>query len=281
MRFIKMEGAGNDYVYVDCFAETIPEPAETLAPKIADRHFGVGGDGLVLILPTERADARMRMFNPDGSESEMCGNAVRCVAKYVRDSGLISSNPLTIETGKGVLSLECFPAVGPVERVCVDMGEPILVPSEIPTTLRSLVGGPNAPVIDVPLEIGGETFAVTCVSMGNPHAVIFAEPNDAHVLEAGPRIERCEWFPRRANVEFARIGSRSEIQMRVWERGTGETLACGTGACATAVAAVLSGRCDRRVVIHLTGGDLEIEWVEGGSVFMTGPAREVFRGQWP
>lgn len=285
MKFVKMEGAGNDYVYVNGFEETLPEPPETLAPKISDRHFGVGSDGLVLILPSEKADARMRMFNSDGSESEMCGNAIRCVAKFVHDYRLAPSagTRLTIETLRGVLTLDSEVRDGRVERVQVDMGEPILAPEKVPTLLRSRSGEPNGPVVGVPLTRDGRDFEVTCVSMGNPHAVVFVEgePSDADVFGLGPILEKDPCFPRRTNVEFAQIVSKSEIRMRVWERGTGETLACGTGACATAVAAVLNNRTDRRVTLRLTGGELEIEWRESDNhVLMTGPAREVFHGVW-
>ena len=283
MKFTKMEGAGNDYVYVDLFSETLPEPPETLAVKISDRHFGVGGDGLVLICPSDRADARMRMFNADGSEAEMCGNAVRCVAKYVHDRGICRKNPLRIETGIGVLTLDLELKADRVVRVRVDMGEPVLAPEKVPTVLRAASGDPAAPAVDVPFEIDGRDLRVTCVSMGNPHCVVFVdEPTDEWVLGIGPKIEMDPRFPRRVNAEFVKVLSRSELQMRVWERGTGETLACGTGACATGVAAILSGKTDRRVTIHLRGGDLVIEWNEGtGHVIMTGPAREVFSGNWP
>ncbi|MBO7678320.1 MAG: diaminopimelate epimerase [Thermoguttaceae bacterium] len=281
MNFIKMHGAGNDYVYVDCFRETLPEPAETLAPKISDRHFGVGSDGLILITPSDKAAARMRMYNADGSESEMCGNGVRCVAKYVHDAGYASGVDFPIETGAGVLAMHCELEDGRVARVRVDMGEPILAPADIPTTLRS-VGGEAEPVIDVPLTVKDRTFRATAVSMGNPHCVIFVdEPTDELVLGVGPLIETAPEFPRRVNVEFAQVISPEEMRMRVWERGAGETLACGTGTCALSVAAALSGRCRRRVLVHLLGGDLQIEWAADNHVLMTGPAAEVFRGQWP
>lgn len=282
MKFTKMEGAGNDYVYVDLFHGTLPEPPETLSGKVADRHFGIGGDGLVLITPSEKADARMRMFNPDGSESEMCGNAVRCVAKYVHDHGICRRIPLTVETGKGVLTLYPEVSDGLVTRIRVDMGEAILIPAKVPTLLRAPSGREEDPVAGVPFDAAGRDFAVTCVSMGNPHAVFFVEkPTDELVLGLGPQIETDPRFPRRTNVEFVRVISRAELEMRVWERGTGETLACGTGACAAAVAAILNGKTDRAVTIHLLGGDLFIEWNESdGHVMMTGPAREVFSGEW-
>ena len=276
MKFTKMHGAGNDYVYVNCLEPVELGDVTELAKAISDRHFGVGGDGLVLICPSERADARMVMYNADGSEAEMCGNAVRCVAKFVYDHGIATKDELTIETGRGVLTLQCSTTGGKVDRVRVNMAEPILVSSEIPTTL---VGDPP---VKVPLEVAGRTLEVTCVSMGNPHAVTFVdEVNDDWVLNIGPQVEVHEAFPRRINAEFIQVVSRSEVVMRVWERGSGETLACGTGACASVVAGVLAGLLDRKVLVRLTGGDLEIEWAESGEVYMTGPATEVFSGEWP
>lgn len=276
MKFTKMHGAGNDYVYVNCFEQVELGDVTELAKAISDRHFGVGGDGLVLIAPSERADARMVMYNADGSEAEMCGNAVRCVAKFVYDHGIATREELTIETGRGVLTLQCSVADGKVERVRVNMAEPILVSSEIPTTLA------GDPPVNVPLEVAGRTLELSCVSMGNPHAVTFVdEVNDDWVLNIGPKVEVHEAFPRRINAEFIQVVSRSEVIMRVWERGSGETLACGTGACASVVAGVLAGLLDRKVLVRLTGGDLEIEWAESGEVYMTGPATEVFSGEWP
>lgn len=276
MKFTKMHGAGNDYVYVNCFEQVELGDVSELAKAISDRHFGVGGDGLVLICPSERADARMVMYNADGSEAEMCGNAVRCVAKFVFDHGIAAKEELTIETGRGVLALQCSVTDGKVDRVRVNMDEPILVSSEIPTTLA------GDPPVKVPVEVGGRTLEVTCVSMGNPHAVTFVdEVNDDWVLNMGPQVEVHEAFPRKINAEFIQVVSRSEIIMRVWERGSGETLACGTGACASVVAGVLAGLLDRKVLVRLTGGDLEIEWAESGEVYMTGPASEVFSGEWP
>ncbi len=276
MRFTKMHGAGNDYVYVNAFAERLPDDLAELSRKVSDRHFGIGGDGLILICPSERADARMRMFNADGSESEMCGNGIRCVAKYVYDHGIAAKDQLTIETGRGVLTLQVFPERGKVQRVRVNMGEPILKSDLIPTTL------PGDPPIQAPLEVGGRSLRVTCVSMGNPHCITFVdEVNDDWVHRIGPLIERHPVFPKRVNAEFIQIVSPREIIMRVWERGSGETLACGTGACASAVAGVLNGLTDRTVLCHLPGGDLLLEWAESGEVLMTGPAVEVFSGEWP
>ena len=273
MRFTKMHGAGNDYVYVNCFEERYPDQVAKLAIEISDRHFGVGGDGLVLICPSEIADARMRMFNADGSEAEMCGNAVRCVAKYLYDHGIARQEALKIETGRGVLSLQCEVEDSRVQRVRVNMGAPILKSADIPTTL------PGDPPIRQKLTAGGRDFEVTCVSMGNPHCVTFVdEINDDWVLRVGPEIERHPAFPRRVNAEFIQVISPSEFRMRVWERGSGETLACGTGACAAAVAGVLNGVTQRQVTAHLRGGDLLLEWSESGEVYMTGPATEVFSG---
>lgn len=276
MRFTKMEGIGNDYVYVDCFQEKLPADIPALARKISDRHFGVGGDGLILICPSERADARMRMFNADGSESEMCGNGLRCVAKYVYDHGISAKSPMKIETGRGVLTVDLEVRGGKAERVRVNMGPPILEGAKIPTTF----GGSQ--VVEVPLTVAGRTFPVSCVSMGNPHCVVFVDKaTDELVLGIGPKIEVDEHFPKRVNVEFVEVISRTELRQRTWERGSGETLACGTGASAVCVAGVLSGRTERKVAIHLLGGDLELEWNEvDGCVYKTGPAREVFQGDW-
>ena len=276
MRFTKMHGAGNDYVYVNAFAETLPADLPALAIALSDRHKGVGSDGLIVIGPSPVADARMRMFNADGSESEMCGNGVRCVAKYVHDHGIARKPELQIETGRGVLTLQLEVVNGRADRVRVNMGEPILEGPKIPTTL------PGTPPLGQKLVAGGREFEVNCISMGNPHCVAFVdEVNDDWVLRVGPEVERHPAFPRRVNAEFVRVISRTEFQMRVWERGSGETLACGTGACAVAVAGILTGRFDHRVLGHLPGGDLELEWTPGGPVFLTGPATEVFSGDWP
>ena len=275
MRFTKMQGAGNDYVYVDCFAEPMPPRPDELARKVADRHFGIGGDGLILICPSPRADAQMRMFNADGSEAEMCGNGVRCVAKYVYDHGLCRNETLRIETGRGVLTLKLEVAGGRAGRVQVDMGEPILRPNLIPTTL------PGDPVVDAEMNVGGRRFRVTCVSMGNPHCITFVDKlSDDWVLGIGPQVENDPHFPKRVNAEFVEIVSPAEVRMRVWERGSGETLACGTGACAVCVAGVLGGRTQRKILAHLPGGDLELHWADDGRVLMTGPAVEVFHGEW-
>ncbi|MHB1426661.1 MAG: diaminopimelate epimerase [Gemmataceae bacterium] len=277
MQFTKMQGCGNDYIYVDCFHQPMPHDPSALSRVISDRHFGVGGDGLILICPSDKADARMRMYNADGSEAEMCGNGVRCVAKFIYDHGLVRKSPLTIETGRGVLTLELEIAGGMVRQVRVDMGEPILRAERIPTTL---VGDPP---LEAVLEVAGQTLPVACVSMGNPHCITFVDDiTDTLVLGLGPRMERHPAFPRRVNVEFVRVNRPDDVTMRVWERGSGETLACGTGACAVAVAGHLSGRTQRRITVHLPGGDLQLEWSESDNrVYMTGPAVEVFRGEWP
>lgn len=277
MKFTKMHGAGNDYVYVNCFVEQLPLPADQLAVQIADRRFGVGGDGLILIQPSSIADARMRMFNADGSEAEMCGNGIRCVAKYVFDHGLCQRETLRIETGNGVLELRLQTEAGRVTAVTVDMGEPRLQPEQIPTLL------PGPTIVDHPFEVAGTTLQVTTVSMGNPHCVIFVpKATDDLVLGVGPHIERDPRFPKRTNVEFVEVLSRGEVRQRTWERGSGETWACGTGASAVCVAAVLTGRCDRHVLIHLLGGDLQLRWDETNNhVYMTGGATEVFSGEWP
>lgn len=273
--FTKMHGIGNDYIYVDCFRNSVPHDPAGLSRRISDRHCGVGSDGLILICPSDKADARMRMFNADGSESEMCGNGIRCVAKYVFDHGLVRKPTLTVETGRGVLNLELEVVAGSVHQVKVDMGEPILEAGRIPTNL------PGDPPANVPLP--GHELMVTCVSMGNPHCVTFVEQiTDAMVHTIGPWIEVHTAFPRRTNVEFVRVNRPDDITMRVWERGSGETMACGTGACAVAVASALTGRTQRRIVAHLRGGDLQLHWSESDNhVYMTGPATEVFGGTWP
>ncbi len=276
MRFTKMHGAGNDYVYINAFSEKLPADIPQLAIAVSDRHTGIGSDGLILICPSEVADARMRMFNADGSESEMCGNGIRCVAKYVFDHGIAAKDELKIETGRGVLTLQLEITGRKAQRVRVNMGAPILEGAKIPTTLA------GDPPIRQKLTAAGREFEVTCVSMGNPHCITFVdEVNDDWVLRVGPEVEKHPAFPRRVNAEFIKVLSPTEFQMRVWERGSGETLACGTGACAVAVAGVLNGLMERRVVGHLPGGDLELEWSNEGPVFLTGPAVEVFSGDWP
>jgi len=281
MQFTKMHGAGNDYVYVDCFNNETPADPAALSIAVADRNKGIGGDGLILICPSDSADAQMRMFNADGSEAEMCGNGIRCVAKYVYDHGICEKERLSIETGAGILALDLEAENGKVQQVRVDMGEPILLAADIPTKLPGNSQFDNR-IVNVPLSAGGHEFEVTCVSMGNPHCVIFVErATDELVLSVGPQIENDSRFPTRINVEFIEIVSRNEVRQRTWERGSGETLACGTGASAVCVAGVLSGRTDRRLTNHLLGGTLLLEWKEDSNhVFMTGPATEVFSGHW-
>lgn len=275
MHFTKMQGLGNDYIYVDTARERVKDPS-SLAVAVSRPHFGVGADGLVLIAPSGRADFSMRIFNADGSESEMCGNATRCVGKYVYERGLARRERITLETPAGIKTLYLTVEDGVVTCVRVDMGAPILDGKEIPTTLGM------GRVIRRPLEVGGRAFEVTCVSMGNPHAVIFLD-EDVEAFDIrryGPLIEHHAAFPRRTNVEFAQVKGGDRIRMRVWERGSGVTLACGTGACATAVAASLCGFAGRRVSVELDGGELLVEW-EKDAVYKTGPAAFVFDGEWP
>ncbi len=277
MKFTKMHGLGNDYVYIETFRQPEPAYPNALAQTLSDRHFGVGSDGMIMIMSSKVADARMRMFNADGSEGEMCGNGVRCVAKYLFDHGLVDKERVTVETGRGILTLDLTVSKGKVRLVRVDMGLPILQAGDIPTLL------PGDPPIDVPVQVEDQTFAVTAVSMGNPHAVIFVKDVASFPLERlGPLLENHPMFPRRVNVHVVEVISADEVRMRTWERGSGVTLACGTGACAVCVAGVLTGRTARRVLAHLPGGDLELEWQSPtSSVFMTGPATEVFSGEWP
>ena len=282
MKFTKMHGIGNDYIYVNCFSEKLPFEPEKLSQMVSDRHYGIGGDGLIVICPSDSADAKMQMFNADGSASEMCGNGIRCVAKYLYDFGIVRKDIITIESGGKVLLLQLTVENGIMKLARVDMGEPILVPELVPTLLKGSDGDSSKPVIQVPLTVAGTTFAVTAVSMGNPHCVTFVdELTDEWVLGIGPKIEIAPVFPRRVNAEFVQVISPNELRMRVWERGSGETLACGTGACAVTVAGVLGGMSERRVGIELLGGRLEIEWSEADNhVYMTGPATTVFTGEW-
>jgi diaminopimelate epimerase len=282
MRFTKMHGIGNDYVYVDGFAERVADPVG-MAVKVSDRHTGVGGDGLILILPSDRADVRMRMFNADGSEGEMCGNGVRCVAKYAYDHGLTKSNPMRVETGRGVLSLVLETSGGKVEQVTVNMSHPILDLPAIPVDREKLVEGSREHEYRLSVAKGNELVDATFVSMGNPHAVVFTtgDLRQLDLAKIGPPLEHHKAFPRRINAHWVQVVSRSEVIMRTWERGSGITLACGTGACAVAVAGVLTGRTDRKILAHLPGGDLTLEWREAdNNVYMTGPAAEVFSGEW-
>jgi len=275
MKFTKMQGAGNDYVYVNCFQERVEDPAR-LAVRLSNRNFGIGSDGLILILPSEKADVRMRMFNADGSESEMCGNGIRCVAKYAYDHGLVHRKEITAETGAGILPLSLFiDSNDKVAKVRVNMGAPRLARRDIP-----MLGEDRERVVAEPLRILDSVFNITCVSMGNPHSVIFVDDAESfQVAQYGPIIENHELFPRRTNVEFVQVISPTEVRQRAWERGAGETLACGTGASAVCVAASLNGLTEKKILNHLSGGDLELEWAEDGNVYMTGPAVEVFSGE--
>ena len=271
MKFVKMHGCGNDYVFV---REEVRDP-ERVARAISDRHRGVGGDGLVLILPSDVADARMRIFNADGGEAEMCGNGIRCVAKLLYEEGGVRKERMTVETERGVLEIDVRESGGRVTSARVGMGMPRLERSEIP------MRGDVERALGTTIEAEGQAYQVTCLSMGNPHCVIFVEnAASAPVEEVGPLLERQPIFPNRANIGFAQVVSRDEIILRVWERGSGETQACGTGACAALVASVLADRTGRSATVHLPGGDLRIEWPEGGEVFMEGPAEESFRGEW-
>jgi diaminopimelate epimerase len=296
MRFIKMHGIGNDYVYVNGFAEQVSDP-ETLAVKISDRHMGVGGDGLIVVLPPEPgvpADVRMRMWNADGSEAEMCGNGIRCVAKLAHDSGLSSAKPMRVQTGAGVLTLDyALDSAGKLAAATVDMGEPILEAARIPVRLEG--HAPADRVINIPgtvLDLRGWDRAQqdaaglepcwTAVSMGNPHMIFYVRDVRAVPLEiVGPQLEHAPAFPRRINAHFVQVHSAHEVTMRTWERGSGITLACGTGASAVCVAGVLTDRTGRKLLAHLPGGDLHLEWCESDNhVFMTGSATEVFTGEW-
>ena len=275
MKFIKMHGLGNDFVFLDHFSVVADEDYPKLAKKLCHRQFGIGGDGLVVILPSKVADARMRIINSDGSEPEMCGNGIRCFARYVYVQGIVIHNPMRVETLAGVLTIHLNIKEAQVQGVRVDMGEPILRADLIP------VLGQGEPVVGETLEVLGETFQYTAVSMGNPHCVIFVEDFATLDFERlGPAIEKHSLFPRKTNVEFIEINSPQEMTMKVWERGAGPTLACGTGACASAVAAVLNHKTERAVTVHLPGGDLLIEWGLDNHVYMTGPATYVFKGEW-
>jgi len=274
MKFTKMQGLGNDYIYVNCFKENVVNPSET-AKFVSDRHFGIGSDGLVLIMPSDTCDFRMRMFNSDGSEAEMCGNAIRCVGKYVYDNGMTQKSVIKVETLAGIKILDMTVENGEVAMVKVDMGEPVLEPSKIPVDTEKEL------FISQPVVIDNREFKVTCVSMGNPHAVTYIDDVEKFPLEIiGPKIENNSLFPKRINAEFVQILDRNTLKMRVWERGAGETLACGTGACAVLVSSVLNNISERRVVVKLLGGDLIIEWnEEDNHVYMTGPATKVFEGE--
>lgn len=275
MRFTKMEGIGNDYIYINGFEEQVDDPS-ALSVKMSLYHFGCGSDGLILILPSDKADFRMRMFNNDGSDGEVCGNGIRCVAKYCYDRGLTTKTRFTVETGGGIKHLVCNLSGGVVDSVRVDMGQPVLDGPSIPSMAT------DSPVIGHPLSAAGQTWPLTLVNVGNPHGVTFVEdPFAAPVTTVGPLLECDPFFPRKANIEFVSVQDRGHITMRVWERGSGETMACGTGACASAVAAMINGFTDRTVEVTLPGGKLTIEWNEQDNhVYMTGPARFVYDGVW-
>ena len=274
MKFTKMNGCGNDYVYINGFVEKVENPNE-LARKVSDRRFGIGSDGFILILSSKAADFCMRMFNADGSEGEMCGNGIRCVAKYVYDHKMTNEKRISIETKAGIKYLDLTIEKEKVTKVRVNMGEPILEPEKIP------VKSEKKRVINEPIEVAGKTWNMTCVSMGNPHAVVFVEDTKNFEIEKyGPLFESHEVFPNKTNTEFVQVLSRNEINMRVWERGSGETLACGTGTCASVMACLLNGYTDENVLVHLLGGDLQITYdKETNHVFMTGPAETVFEGE--
>ena len=287
MKFTKMQGCGNDYVYVNCLEETISDP-EQLAREVSDRHYGMGSDGLILICPSKVADFEMVMYNADGSRSEMCGNGIRCVGKYVYDYGLTDKTSVSIETLAGIKYLDLTVENGVVRQVRVNMGAPIFEPELVPckiagewTDLPTETEGQTQAVIAKPLIVDGKEYAVTCISMGNPHCVIFME-EDVRTLDLekiGPAFENHEVFPKRVNTEFVNVIDETHLRMRVWERGSGETLACGTGTCATAVAAMLNGHTQYAVDVELLGGNLLIEWDrETNQVYMTGPAEVVYDG---
>ncbi|MEY8517356.1 diaminopimelate epimerase [Lachnospiraceae bacterium 29-84] len=283
MKFTKMHGLGNDYVYVNCLRETVERPSE-VAKYVSDRHFGIGSDGLILIKPSQQADFKMDMYNADGSQAEMCGNGIRCVAKYVYDYGLTDKTSVSVETLAGIKHLDLIvegrkdveTERGKVAQVTVEMGSPVLTAEDIPVVAQ------GAQAIDVPLEVEGEVYQMTCVSMGNPHCVIFLE-EDVRTLDLerlGPAFECHPRFPKRINTEFVNVIDKNTLRMRVWERGSGETLACGTGACAVAVAAILGGKANQEVTVQLLGGDLTISWAgQGAPVYMTGSATTVYDGE--
>lgn len=275
MKFTKMQGLGNDYVYVNCLKETVKDPVQT-AIKVSDRHFGIGSDGLILILPSQNADFKMSMYNADGSQAEMCGNGIRCVGKYVYDYGLTDKTSISVETLAGIKYLDFTIEDGKVALVTVDMGAPELLAEKVPVLCE------KEQAIEEPIEVDGKEWKMTCVSMGNPHCVVFlSEPvKDFPLEKVGPLFENHPCFPKRVNTEFIEVLDRKTVNMRVWERGSGETMACGTGACASAVAAVLCGYTEPEITLHLLGGDLLVRWDrEQNKVFMTGPAKVVFDGE--
>ena len=278
MKFTKMHGAGNDYIYVNCFEEKVENPSE-LSVRVSDRHFGIGSDGLVLIEPSDIADFKMDIYNADGSQAKMCGNATRCVAKYVRDNGLTDKDEIALETLSGIKYIKVKTENGKVTGATVNMGEPVLKPELIPVNLTGDIA------VAVPVTVGGKEYKITCVSMGNPHCIVYIDSTEALDIETiGPLFENDPLFPDRVNTEFIQPVDGGTFKMRVWERGSGETLACGTGACASAVSAVLNGYCkkDEDIRVILRGGELTIRWdSRSGCVFMTGPAETVCTGEYP
>jgi diaminopimelate epimerase len=274
MQFTKMHGLGNDYILVNCFAETVADPAP-LARAISDRHRGVGSDGLILVCPSQVADVRMEMYNADGSRAQMCGNGIRCVAKFAYERGLTGEDSLLVETDAGVRQTRLQIEAGSVHRVRVDMGRPSLHPGDLPCTVDV------ERIVDHTIEIGGSSYQVTCVSMGNPHVVVFVDDVEAIDLAIiGPGFEHAPVFPERINAHFVHVERPDRVAMLTWERGSGATQACGTGACAVCVAGAITGRTGRRITACLSGGELELEWAENDHVYMTGPATEVFTGTW-
>ena len=275
MKFTKMQGLGNDYVYVNCFKEKIEDPS-ALAVRISDRHFGVGSDGLILINPSKVADCEMEMYNADGSRGEMCGNGIRCVGKYMYDYGLTDKEAISVETLAGIKYLQFFIENGKVAKVKVDMGSPILTPAEIP------VAAEGERAVDEPIVVDGTEYRMTCISMGNPHAIVYVDDvKNLPIEKIGPSFEKHERFPNRVNTEFVKVLDRNTVEMRVWERGSAETLACGTGTCATVMACILNHKTENKVLVHLRGGDLTIEYdPDNNHIYMTGPATEVFHGIW-
>ena len=276
LAFTKMEGCGNDYVYINGFTQSVPaEEKPALVRRLSDRHFGIGGDGVIFINPAKEADFEMEMWNADGTRSEMCGNGIRCVARYVYDFGLTDQKEFSIVSAGKVKYMTLYEQDGQISAVRVNMGQPILEAEQIP------VRADHSPVINVPIEVQGKEYRMTCVSMGNPHAVVFVDSTEDFPLEqVGPYFENHPCFPNRTNTEFVQVIDRGRVRMRVWERGTGETLACGTGCCATAVACVLNGLTDNAITVEVLGGELRIEWDrENDLVWMTGPATVVFSGE--
>lgn len=274
MKFTKMQGLGNDFILVNSLSEKMPGDLSQAATRLCDRHFGIGADGLVFILPSEVADIRMRIINSDGSEAEMCGNVIRCFARLVYDLNIVSKKTIRVETLAGIMVPELILEGDKVVSIKVDMGEPKLDRGLIP------MEGPPGQVVNEPLTVSGSTYNITCVSMGNPHCITFvSDVNSFPVTELGPQFEKHPVFPRKTNVEFIQVLNKREVNMRVWERGAAETLACGTGACATAVACVLNNLTDRHITVHLPGGELIIEWADNNHVYMTGPGEYVFTGE--